>query len=459
MNKQLQFVEYRERYPEFHYKSYQVRVDDEALWLNYEFEIPGLAEFHPELKIPKKQLPLVINDDLVQNLAFQLGMVELISYWKCTCAPKVVVECGRLDAEQVSWWRKLYYYGLGELFYRNEIETTQADFMRIECINDAPEIKIVTERADLSGNLVLVGGGKDSVVTLETLGIDRARDYAMIVNPKSVTRECVRLSGLGDEHTVEIWRKIDPRLIELNSQGFINGHTPFSAFLAFSAYLVAGLLGLKYVVVSNEGSANEASVAGTDVNHQYSKSFEFEQDFRWYAEHYLGAGVEYFSFLRPLNELQIAKIFARLPQYHSVFNSCNVGSKGETWQWCNNCGKCLFAYIILAPYLYRDALVGIFGEDLFEKEALLPIFQQLIGQAETKPFDCVGTFEEVNFAVGQVAQKIQSAGGQLPYLLQYYVDAVGTADVSDDLTRRYNSENNLNVEQERNLRKAVFDAK
>lgn len=458
MNKQLQFAEYREQYLEFRYKSYHTRVDDEALWLNFEFEIPGLAEFHPELKIPKKQLPLVISDDLVQNLAFQLGMVELISYWKCTCAPRVIVECGQLDAEQISWWRKLYYYGLGELFYRNGIETTQADFMQIECTDDAPEVKAMVKREDLTGNLVLVGGGKDSVVTLETLGADPARDYAMIVNPKPVTRECVRLAGLGDEQVVEIWRKIDPRLIELNAQGFINGHTPFSAFLAFSAYLVAGLLGLKYVVVSNEGSANEASVVGTDVNHQYSKSFEFEQDFRWYAERYLGVGVEYFSFLRPLNELQIAKVFARLSKYHSVFNSCNVGSKGETWHWCNNCGKCLFAYIILAPYLYRDDLVKIFGEDLFEKQELLPIFQQLIGRAETKPFDCVGTFEEVNFAVSQVVQKLQNEGKELPYLLQYYMDEVGLADLNDDLTRRYNPEHNLNAEQEQKLRKAVFDA-
>lgn len=458
MNKQLQFVQYREQYPEFRYKNYDVRLDDEALRLSYDFEILGLAEFHPELKIPRKKLPLVFDEALVQNLAFQLGMVELISYWKCTCSPRVVVECGQLDAEQIAWWRKLYYYGLGELFYRNEIETTQAEFMQLECAQDAPSLSLGPKRADLNGYLVLVGGGKDSVVTLETLEVERARDFVMIVNPKPVTRECVRLAGLGDERTVEIWRKIDPKLIELNAQGFINGHTPFSAFLAFSAYLVAGLLGLKYVVVSNEGSANEASVAGTDVNHQYSKSFEFEQDFRWYAEKYLGVGVEYFSFLRPLNELQIAKVFARLPQYHRIFNSCNAGSKGETWHWCNNCGKCLFAYIILAPYLYRDKLVEIFGEDLLDKAELLLTFQQLIGQAETKPFDCVGTIEEVNFAVNQVARKLQSAGEKLPQLLQYYVDEVGLGEVDETMTQRYSLENNLNAEQERNLRKAVFDA-
>lgn len=458
MNKQLQFVQFREQYPEFRYKSYNVRVDDEVLWLSYEFEIMGLAEFCPELKIPRKNLPFALDDTLVQNLAFQLGMVELVSYWKCTCSPKVTVECGQLDAEQIAWWRKLYFYGLGELFYRNEITTTQAEFMQLEGAPDASKLVIPEARSDLEGYLVLVGGGKDSVVTLKTLGVERERDFAMLVNPKPVMRECVRLVGLGDERTVEIWRKIDPKLLELNAQGLINGHTPFSAFLAFSAYLVAGLLGLKYVVVSNEGSANEASVAGMDVNHQYSKSFEFEQDFRWYAERYLGAGVEYFSFLRPLNELQIAKVFARLSQYHQVFNSCNVGSKGETWHWCNSCGKCLFAYIILAPYLYREGLVRIFGEDLLDKVELLPIFQQLIGQAETKPFDCVGTVEEVNSAVNQVARKLQNTGEKLPQLLQYYADEVGLGEVDETITQRYSLENNLNAEQERNLRKAVFDA-
>ena len=190
------------------------------------------------------------------------------------------------------------------------------------------------------------------------------------------------------------------------------------------------------------------------INHQYSKSFEFECDFEYYSNKYLKAPVNYFSFLRPLNELQIAKIFSRKEKYHSVFKSCNVGSKGKEWYWCNECAKCLFAFIILSPYLYKEKLVNIFKEDLFEKESLLQTFIELTGNALVKPFDCVGTFEEVNFAVSKTIENLGDI--ELPYLLKYYKDNYGLVDTSNDITKRYNEENNLTKEQDEMLRKEVF---
>ena len=102
---------------------------------------------------------------------------------------------------------------------------------------------------------------------------------------------------------------------------------------------------LKYVALSNESSANESTVAGSTVNHQYSKSFEFEQDFHKYEKDWLGSGVYYFSMLRPLSEFQIAKYFAGATAYHDIFRSCNAGSKQDIW--CGHCPKCLFVFLIL----------------------------------------------------------------------------------------------------------------
>ena len=53
MKNQAKFTEYREKYPEFHYRSFKVREDAQAIYLEYEFEIPGLAKFNPNLKILK----------------------------------------------------------------------------------------------------------------------------------------------------------------------------------------------------------------------------------------------------------------------------------------------------------------------------------------------------------------------------------------------------------------------
>jgi len=460
MKNQAKFTELRAQYPEFHYRSFKVREDAQAICLEYEFEIPNLGKFHPNLKILKKHLDFKeIDSVVVRNLAFQIGMVELISYWKTSCAPKVIVHPGVLNAEQIQWWKKLYFYGLGELFYTNGITTNLEDFMAIECAAEAVRYDYPSVESDAAGSLVLIGGGKDSNVTMEVMGIDPRKDYVMIVNPKPVTRACAAVAGVPDEHVVEVLRKIDPELLKMNEKGLINGHTPFSTMLAFVSYLVAYLLGLKYAVVSNESSANEGNVCGGEceakVNHQYSKSFEFEQDFREYAKKYLKTPVQYYSFLRPLNELQIAKLFSQMPQYHQVFKSCNVGSKGEEWRWCNNCAKCLFAYVMLSVFLERDEMVKIFHEDLYEKKELWKVFEELTGHGKTKPFDCVGTFREVNYAASMVAKRMMDKSEKLPVLLKKYVNEYGLVDLAEDLTREYDPENNLAAEQEQKLKKML----
>lgn len=457
MDKSLEFDKFRSEYKEFYYNSFSLTEDGDAIFLEYDFEIPGLTSFNPKIKILKKNMNFKSIDTVyAKNMAFNIGMIELISYWKCCCSPKIIVKCGFLDNNQINFWKKIYFYGLGELFFTNNIKTDIESFVNIECLKNDNEFnyKVIEDESD--GYIVPIGGGKDSVVTLETLKINKNRDFALIINPKPVTRKCAEIAGLADNNIIEVYRSIDKRLIDLNSKGFINGHTPFSAMLAFVSYFVAYLLSKKYIALSNENSANESNVVGEKINHQYSKSFEFECDFENYASNYLKAPVKYFSFLRPLNELQIAKIFSKHEKYHLTFKSCNVGSKEKDWIWCCNCAKCLFAYIILSPFLYKTKLVNIFGEDLFKKESLLETFIELTGNGKTKPFDCVGTYEEVNFAISKTIENLEKSNADLPILLKYYKNNFGLVDMSEDITKRFNEENNLTEEQSDMLRKEVF---
>ena len=249
-------------------------------------------------------------------------------------------------------------------------------------------------------------------------------------------------------------RIIDRRLIELNEKGFLNGHTPFSAMVAFLTYLCSYLLGKKYVALSNEDSANETNVIGENINHQYSKTIEFENDFREYSQKYLKGNVEYFSMLRPISELQIAKLFSSLEEYHQIFKSCNVGSKTEPWRWCCDCPKCLFVYTILSPFLYKDKLINIFEQDLYERKDLLKIFIELCGYGETKPFECVGTYSEIRFSITKVIKDLEKEGKELPYLLKYYKDNFELSN--DELLSYYNENNNLPKEFEEILKSAVM---
>jgi hypothetical protein len=175
--------------------------------------------------------------------------------------------------------------------------------------------------------------------------------------------------------------------------------------------------------LSNESSANESTIAGSNVNHQYSKSYEFESDFRNYVRKYISRDLNYFSFLRPLNELQIAALFSKFSKYFPVFRSCNVGSKKD--EWCGKCPKCLFTNIILSPFLTETELHLIFGKNLLADKALLPIFEELIGIGTTKPFECVGTLDDVNAALVLTTAKHQES--KLPFLLEYYLKTAAFA--------------------------------
>ena len=207
----------------------------------------------------------------------------------------------------------------------------------------------------------------------------------------------------------------------LNRQGFLNGHTPFSALAAFSSLLAARMYGLSYIALSNESSANESTVAGSTVNHQYSKSFKFEMDFHRYRERYLPGSAYYFSLLRPLSEFQIAKYFAGQKQYHRVFRSCNAGSKTDSW--CGRCPKCLFVYLILSPFLESREVEAIFGRNMLEDVSLRPTLEQLIGMQEEKPFECVGSRDEINTATVLAIDRMEREGKALPALLAFYKDS------------------------------------
>ncbi len=426
------YLELRNKYDTFIYEGYNVEEKDNKTIITYDFNVPNLTHYYPTLELDKFELT-----EFTKYLIFHIGLVELISYWKATCSKNVIIKAGYINEEQINFFKKLYFHGLGELFYTNGIEPNYEDFMNITCVIESTNINIPNYNG--VGNLIPIGGGKDSNVSLELLKNSFEDNNAFIINPKEVTLKCAELAGYDESKTITVKRTIDKNLIELNKLGFINGHTPFSALVAFISYLCAYINNKKYIVLSNESSANESNVAGTKINHQYSKTYEFENDFNEYTKKYFQINIKYFSLLRPLTEYQIAMLFSKYEKYHNVFKSCNVGSKSLPWKWCCNCPKCLFVFIILSPFLYKEKLINIFGEDLFEKEELLNTFIELTGHGETKPFECVGTYEEVRYAITKVIEREEN----LPYLLQYYKDNFKLEDLSNKIENRYNNENNL----------------
>lgn len=389
---QSKFDALRKEFSAFTFERQTVEYRDGDLSLAFDFNLDDRYHFRPTITIPARPFldwEAVPREEL-ESLAFQIGMTELVSYWKIACPKRVVVKPFALTERQTAFWRKLYYNGLGEFLYLNSISVDESDLMTIESAGEKPFGRIGTALEEQS--LVPIGGGKDSVVTLECLR-GQLPVLPLILNPRGATLNCVKTAGYREDEFIVIHRTLDPVMLQLNAEGYLNGHTPFSALLAFISVLAAFGSRSRYIALSNENSANESTVPGTNINHQYSKSIEFERDFRQYVAENLNVEVQYFSFLRPLSELQIAKLFSECEAYHPVFRSCNVGSKTDSW--CGHCPKCLFTWIILSPFLTKEQLIAIFGKDLMADDSLQPILEELNGTASVKPFECVGTVEEV----------------------------------------------------------------
>lgn len=402
---QTLFETYRQRYPIFTYEKYQFDIDGARVNMKFAFRVGDEFVFTPQMSLdPGKYGNISLKSKEIEGLVFHIGMIELISYWKCVCSPTVLIIGRKLTEKQQAWWKKLYWKGLGEFFYQNGITSTSESFLQFEFSEGSlPIDEFEYHRVEeSSATVVPIGGGKDSVVTLEHLRKEKTV-VPFIINPRGATLECARIAGFPHpEDIVILRRQIDAKLLELNSQGYLNGHTPFSAMLAFHSLLVSAAVQVRDIALSNESSANEPTIPGTEINHQYSKSLEFEKDFRCYVKENMGDCAHYFSYLRPYTELQIASFFARYPAYFPVFKSCNAGSKTDIW--CCNCPKCLFAYIILSPYIDDETMIRIFGEDLLDKPSLVTYFEELTGMAEVKPFECVGTIDEVNRALAMLGK-------------------------------------------------------
>lgn len=433
----LKYEEFRNTFRSFLYDGYHIEEDLDNIILTFDFEIEKLSKFNPKIIIKKEQITknlsrlgkeekIDLNDKNLNLIAFNLGMVEAISYLKLTCPKKMIVKCGSLDEFQKQWYKKLYINGLGEFFYVNSIKNVDKDnFLEIIC--DEQKEDIINSNKELSGNLIPVGGGKDSNVTMEILKSMQNINTAFIVNPRGATIESVKVAGYED-NLITVDRILDDRMLQLNKKGFLNGHTPFSALLAFLSTFIAYISGNKYVILSNESSANEPNVKGTNINHQYSKTIEFENDFREYQEKYIKSGVEYFSLLRPLCETQIAAIFSKYDKYFNVFKSCNVGSKENIW--CSKCSKCLFVYIILSPYLTDNQLKNIFGRNMLADIEMEETFLELIGKGKNKPFDCVGTYEEIEYSLAVTLKNKIRNKQEIPRLLDMYYRKYFYNDIS-----------------------------
>jgi len=422
------FLAFREKYPVFDYVAFSARRVENALKITYRYEIAPDISFEPSLKLDLTGASLAVLDTpSLNNLIFHLGLIESFSYWKSTCSPTIRIKAGCLNARQLRWWESLLIRGMGEFFYVNDIDFTEPDFVRTECVSTLLESDFPPVCQGLKKRaLLLLGGGRDSAITAMCFQQTASPHNCLILN--DIPAALAVTTAIGCKSPIIVSRQLDPRLLALNKLGFLNGHTPFSAYLAFLSALCLPLYDYSQIIVSNEKSSDEGNVIylGQTINHQYSKSSEFETSFNEYLREYLVRNGEYVSFTRHLNELQTGKIFSQLHGLFGVVKSCNRKQKEGTW--CGECPKCLSVFLSTYPFVSAVDLRVVFGVDFFENPKSIPVLEQLTGVRAHKPFECVGTTAEMKAALYLCLQKTQATGKALPVALQHMKKSLSFSD-------------------------------
>jgi UDP-N-acetyl-alpha-D-muramoyl-L-alanyl-L-glutamate epimerase len=362
-----------------------------------------------------------------------LHLVAGVSYYKAA-APRRIVLPAPLGEAAAAFVTAVYAKGLAEYAYRNDLPYVLDLAPTAPPGRPAPAAPLDTaDRRPLSP----VGGGKDSIVTLEALRQAGFDPVPFSVNPNHVIESVNEASGLS---ALAARRRLDPVLFELNAAGARNGHIPVTAINSLIAVATAALHGLGPVVMSNERSASDPNLIwnGHEINHQWSKGIEAEDLLRAAVIEHAGLTEPYFSLLRTLSELHIARLFAQSTRYDAVVTSCNAAFKlhDPSARWCGHCPKCRFIFLALAPFMPRARLSAIFGADLLADPDQVPGYLELLGIDAHKPFECVGEVEESVVALGLLVDSAEWRDAPVVQALRKAVPAEAwpAASRSDVLT-------------------------
>ncbi len=339
-----------------------------------------------------------------------LHLVAGVSYYKAA-APSVL-ECadGPLDEATADFIASVYENGLGEFAYRNGLDLRGHLLWPRDGVARPPAAALRPDalhaNAAAPRALVAIGGGKDSLVSIEALRALGTAPTVTWIGSSPLIRACAERTGLP---TLNIGRALAPELFAFNREGAFNGHIPVTAVNSAILVLAALLTGHDSVVFSNEHSASYGSlIPGTgEVNHQWSKGWDFERHFAALVRAQVAADFDYLSLLRPFSELAVARQFARLDRYDAHFSSCNrnfhlLGDK-PTQRWCGQCPKCHFVFLALAPFMPKPRLLGIFGRNLLDDVRLAAEYDALLEIEGHKPFECVGEGRESRAAMAALA--------------------------------------------------------
>lgn len=407
----------------FEFSSYSFIPEQKKISFKYKI---GFFEGKPLFFVENIFLPKVPNltqipKNLLENLLQSVHLILGISYYKIFCPPTIKLN-KPISKEQAMFWEKVYRKGLGEFFYRNKLNPK---IIKFPYSKTAKPQSYELKRKNRS--LVGIGGGKDSIVAVELLKKEKFDITGFVIETEKKSSVIDAVLKASRTPALKIKRALDNKLFNDYPESY-NGHIPISAIYGFLGLLTAVFYDYSNIIVANEYSSNFGNVIfkGETINHQWSKSQEFEELFQVYVNNFITPDMHYFSVLRPFYEIRIVLMFSKYKKYFPYFSSCNRNftinrQQRENSLWCGKCPKCIFLFTLLSAFAPKKELIAIFKKNLYEDKTLLLDFKNILGFGKIKPFDCVGTFEEAraalylaknnfknNFIIKQLLPKVQN---------------------------------------------------
>ncbi|HZY51469.1 MAG TPA: hypothetical protein VFE64_17000, partial [Devosia sp.] len=231
----------------------------------------GDLRFAETLQFPAGGDTHAAASDAFGKLLDLTAVVLGVSYYKLKAPLRIVVDFP-LTRRGEDFALDVYSNGLGEFYARNQL--SHFGKIDIDARRDTRKGRpspLLRDRA-----LLPIGGGKDSLVSVELLDAAGLDYTPFAVNPKGPILGSVDRIG---RTPLYVTRTLDPEMIRLSKEpGYLNGHVPSTAINSMIGALTALLFSYGRIVLSNERSASEGNVVhdGREVNHQYSKSLDFE---------------------------------------------------------------------------------------------------------------------------------------------------------------------------------------
>ena len=312
-----------------------------------------------------------------------------------------------LDDFQARFFSTVFQEGLSQYAFENRLTRDKlATFKPTPGFQNKPAVEYRGQ-----GVLALQSGGKDSLLVAELLNehnINFVPWYISSSSDRSHPNVIDHLDdGFNHQKASVVYRQIDH--LHLQQTGGLNGHVPVT-FIVESLALIQAILNNQNVILTSigrEGEEPHAMIGDLPVNHQWSKTWQAEQLMTEYIKRYLSPDLHLGSPIRHLSELRIADLFVQKcwQKYGYSFSSCNEANykqnnQNSTLKWCGHCAKCANSYLLFCPFLPPQFLQSLFGDkDLFLDQNLIQIFKGLLGVGgEMKPFECVGSVEELRSA-------------------------------------------------------------